>query len=207
MPDTLVKGSDGLTDRKPLEITEPDAGLWTWPNLISLLRILALPVFLWILLEADNPFLAAVLLGLIAVTDLFDGMLARRLDQVSEIGKMLDPVADRLVVLAGVIGGMLAGLVPIWLGISLLAREAIIAPTTIFYLIRHRIRVPVRKMGKTATALIFFAVPFFYLTGTDFFPIFWEVLATLLGVLGLTLYLIVTWQYLVDLRQKTPTLN
>ena len=188
--------SEGTTD----EAATQDAGLWTWPNLISLLRVLALPVFLWVLLGLDRPFQAAVLLGLISVTDLLDGMLARRLDQVSEIGKMLDPVADRLVVFAGVVGGMAAGLVPLWLGVSLLVREAIIGPTTVYYLMRHGVRVPVRRMGKTATALIFFAVPFYYLTATSFIPLFWEVLATLLGALGLILYLIVTWRYLGDLR-------
>lgn len=188
--------SDGTTGKAAGQ----DAGLWTLPNLISFLRILALPVFLWVLLGLDRPFLAAVLLGLISVTDLLDGMLARRLDQVSEIGKMLDPVADRLVVLAGVVGGMVAGLVPLWLGVSLLVREAIIGPTTIYYLVRHKVRVPVRRMGKTATALIFFAVPFYYLTGTTFAPLFWEVVATLLGGPGLILYLIVTWRYLGDLR-------
>ncbi|WP_420613296.1 CDP-alcohol phosphatidyltransferase family protein [Candidatus Spongiisocius sp.] len=188
--------SDGTTEKAAGQ----DAGLWTLPNLISFLRILALPVFLWVLLGLDRPFLAAVLLGLISVTDLLDGMLARRLDQVSEIGKMLDPVADRLVVLAGVVGGMVAGLVPLWLGVSLLVREAIIGPTTIYYLVRHKVRVPVRRMGKTATALIFFAVPFYYLTGTTFAPLFWEAVATLLGGPGLILYLIVTWRYLGDLR-------
>ena len=189
--------NEGTTENTAVQ----DAGLWTLPNLISFLRILALPVFLWVLLGLDRPFLAAVLLGLIAVTDLLDGMLARRLGQVSEIGKMLDPVADRLVVFAGVVGGMVAGLVPLWLGVSLLIREAIIGPTTIYYLVRQNIRVPVRQMGKTATALIFFAVPFYYLTATSFVPLFWEVLATLLGVLGLALYLIVTWRYLGDLRR------
>ena len=189
--------NEGTTENTAVQ----DAGLWTLPNLISFLRILALPVFLWVLLGLDRPFLAAVLLGLISVTDLIDGILARRLGQVSEIGKMLDPVADRLVVFAGVVGGMVAGLVPLWLGVSLLIREAVIGPTTIYYLVRQNIRVPVRQMGKTATALIFFAVPFYYLTATSFVPLFWEVLATLLGVLGLALYLIVTWRYLGDLRR------
>lgn len=181
--------------------TVPDAGLWTLPNLVTLLRILALPVFLWVLLGLDRPFEAAVLLGLISVTDLLDGMLARRLNQVSAIGEMLDPVADRLVVLAGVVGGMMAGLVPLWLGIPLLAREAIIGSITLFYLARRNVRVPVRRMGKTATGFVFFAVPFYYLTGTSFYPLFWDVLATLLGLTGLLLYVIVTWRYLGDLRR------
>ena len=181
--------------------TVPDAGLWTLPNLVTLLRILALPVFLWVLLGLDRPFEAAVLLGLISVTDLLDGMLARRLNQVSAIGEMLDPVADRLVVLAGVVGGMMAGLVPLWLGIPLLAREAIIGSVTLFYLARRNVRVPVRRMGKTATGFVFFAVPFYYLTGTSFYPLFWDVLATLLGLTGLLLYVIVTWRYLGDLRR------
>ena len=180
----------------------PDAGLWTVANLVSVLRILALPFFLWVLLGLDRPFEAAVLLGVISVTDLLDGMLARRLDQVSEFGKMLDPVADRLVVLAGVVGGMVAGLVPPWLGVPLLAREAIIGATTLYYLARRNVRVPVRRMGKTATGFIFFAVPFYYLTATSFYPLFWDVLATLLGLTGLVLYVIVTWRYLGDLRRE-----
>ncbi len=179
---------------------QEDAGPWTLPNLISLLRILSLPVFLWVLIELDRPFWAAVLLGVISVSDLFDGMLARRLDQVSRLGKMLDPVADRLVVLASVVGGMIAQLVPPWLGVTLIAREATIGPLTIYYLVRHQVQLPVRRMGKVATALIFFSVPFFYMTGVDFYPFLWEITATILGVIGLILYFIVTWRYLGDLH-------
>ena len=84
----------------------------TIPNLISVIRLGLIPVFLWLLLARDNPFAAGWLLGGIAATDWVDGYLARRLDQVSEVGKFLDPLADRIAIIAAVIGGLISGYLP-----------------------------------------------------------------------------------------------
>ena len=179
-----------------------DGGLWTVPNLISSLRIAAIPVFLWVLLARDNYGLAAILLGVIAWTDYLDGVLARKLGQVSEIGKFLDPLADRLVVFASVVGGLLADVVPPWLGWPLLVREVAIGLVAIYLVLKFKVRVDVRPLGKIATGLVFGAVPLFYLTGTGFFPDVWRWSGTGIGAAGLVLYLIVSWQYLGDLRRS-----
>ena len=111
---------------------------------------------------------------MIASTDYLDGVLARKLGQVSEIGKFLDPLADRLVVFASVVGGLLAGLVPPWLGWPLLAREAVIGLITLYLLSKLKLRVTVRQLGKVATGLVFLAVPLYYLAGTGIAPGFWQ---------------------------------
>lgn len=178
-----------------------DAGLWTVPNLISVLRILAIPVFLWVLLGRDQPGASAILLGVIAATDWLDGFVARRLGQVSEIGKFLDPLADRLVVFSSVIGGLLAGLVPPWLGWPLIGREVAVGLVSLYLLLTLKLKVDVRHLGKVATGMVFTAVPFYYLTGTGFVPGLWALLGAVVGGVGLVLYLVVSWQYLGDMRQ------
>jgi len=182
-----------------------DSGLWTVPNLISILRILAIPVFLWVLLGRDEPGASAILLGVVAYTDYLDGMVARKLGQVSEIGKFLDPLADRLVVFSSVVGGLLAGLVPPWLGWPLIGREVLIGLATLYLLMTVKLRVEVRQLGKVATGMVFTAVPFYYLTGTGFIPGFWGLVGAVVGGIGLILYLIVSWQYLGDMRQALRT--
>ena len=179
---------------------EGDSGLWTVPNLISALRIAAIPAFLWVLLGLDRPGWSAILLGVIACTDFLDGMAARRLGQVSQIGKFLDPLADRLVVFSSVIGGLLAGLVPSWLGWPLVGREVLIGVASLYLLARLKLKVEVRQMGKVATGFVFTAIPFYYMAGTGFFPGFWRSTGAVVGVVGLILYAMVTWQYLGDMR-------
>ncbi len=191
--------SEGSTHRRE---DEPDSGLWTVPNLISGLRIAAIPLFLWLLLGRDQPGTSAVLLGLVAATDFLDGFVARRLGQVSAIGKILDPLADRLVVLSSVVGGLLAGLVPSWLGWPLIGRELVVGAVSLYLLGTLRRRIEVRRLGKLATGFVFTAIPFYYLSGTEFIPVFWNWLGTFVGAIGLTLYLIVTVQYLNDIRRE-----
>ena len=101
--------------------------------------------------------------------------------QVSEIGKFLDPLADRLVVASSVIGGLVAGVVPPWLGWPLLGREALIGAATLYMLATLRIKVPVRQLGKVATGLVFAAVPFYYMAHTDFLPVMWQWSGAVMG--------------------------
>ncbi len=181
---------------------EADSGLWTVPNLISALRIAAIPVFLWLLLGRDQPGASAVLLGFIAATDFLDGMVARKLGQVSEIGKLLDPLADRLLVFSSVVGGLLADLVPPWLGWPLIGREIAIGAVSLYLLWTIELRIEVRRLGKLATGLVFTAIPFYYLSGTGLMPDMWRWLGASVGAVGLTFYFIVTVQYLNDMRRQ-----
>ncbi len=91
------------------ETDEGDAGLWTWPNAITLVRLALLPIFFWLLFGTGHRAVAAWLLGTLGATDWIDGFVARRLHQVSNIGKILDPTADRLLVIGGATRGGVRG--------------------------------------------------------------------------------------------------
>ena len=84
------------------------------PNLISVGRLACIPVFLWLLFSVQDRWAAALLLGALGATDWIDGYIARRFDQVSELGKILDPTADRLMLLVGIFAIWIDGSVPTW---------------------------------------------------------------------------------------------
>ncbi len=86
-----------------------DRGVWTIPNAISLARLAGVPVFLWLLLGEDRPVAAGILFAVLGATDWVDGYIARRFDQGSEIGKILDPVSDRIMLIAGALGLIVSG--------------------------------------------------------------------------------------------------
>ncbi|MFM7872886.1 MAG: CDP-alcohol phosphatidyltransferase family protein, partial [Actinomycetota bacterium] len=86
-----------------------DLGVATWPNLITLVRLCCLPVFVWLLLGAEEPGYAALILGGLGATDWVDGWVARRFDQVSEFGKKFDPTADRILFIVALVAIMIDG--------------------------------------------------------------------------------------------------
>ena len=90
----------GENDAAPEPVRTGWAGLWTVPNAITVVRLACIPWFLWLLFEEGNRTDAALLLGTLGATDWVDGWIARRFDQVSEVGKLLDPTADRLLLVA-----------------------------------------------------------------------------------------------------------
>lgn len=167
----------------------------TIPNLISLIRLGLIPVFLWLLLGRDDPFAAGWLLGAIGATDWVDGYLARRLDQVSELGKFLDPLADRIAIVAAVIGGLISGYLPSAFAWALIAREVLIGLGAIYVAVRGHTKLAVRQLGKLATFMVYIAVAWFFV-GTE-----WEWIraaAWIVGVPGLILYYVVGFQYFGD---------
>ena len=174
--------------------------IFTIPNLVSVTRIGAVPVMLWLLLGRDDPAAAGWLLGAIAATDWIDGYLARKLDQVSELGKMLDPVADRLAVVAAVIGGWIAGALPWPVALAILVREAIVSLGALILVARTKQTLDVRYLGKMATMAVYVSVPNFMVfegTGHAFFG--WA--AWVFGIPGLILYYWVMAHYLGDIRR------
>ena len=99
----------------------------TAPNLITMMRLLCIPVFLWLLFGAHRQIAAAVLLAVLGATDWVDGFVARRYHQVSTLGKVLDPMADRILVGTAVISVMVYGAVPLWFGLATIAREVLVS--------------------------------------------------------------------------------
>jgi cardiolipin synthase len=135
--------------------------VWTWPNLISLLRLGCAPVVWWLLFVADAPWPAAILLGVLGASDWVDGWIARRFDQGSELGKILDPTADRILLLSGVAALLIDGSIPVWYGGLILAREVVITLVTVGLAAAGARRIDVLWAGKAGTLATMFSLPAF----------------------------------------------
>lgn len=168
----------------------------TLPNIISAARLALIPV-LWWWMAGDHIAAAGWLLGVIASTDWIDGYLARRLNQVSEVGKLLDPLADRLAVVTAVIGGLVFDVLPPWFAWAIIVREGVIGVGALVIGLKARTKLAVRQLGKLATALLYASVAFYFVgKGSDFDPFIW--IAWLTGIPGLIFYYIVGVQYFQD---------
>ncbi len=173
--------------------------LFNVPNSISLVRLALVPAFIWLVVDKNYGW-AGVLLGVIGATDWIDGYLARRLGQVTEIGKFLDPLADRIAVFVAVVAGLISGVVPAWFAWALLIREGLIALGALYGWTKGVSRLDVRYIGKVATFAVYAAVAFFYMG--EGFDWDWLVVAALVvGIPGLILYYIVGVLYLGDMRK------
>jgi cardiolipin synthase len=136
----------------------------TVPNVISVLRLLCVPVFLWLLWKPDPARrAAAVLLAVLGATDWIDGWIARHYDQGSELGKILDPTADRVLLVAAAIALLFEDL-PVGVDVVLwivLIREVLVAVATIVLAAAGARRIDVVWAGKAGTLAIMFALPAF----------------------------------------------
>jgi cardiolipin synthase len=131
----------------------------TIPNAVSFVRLLGVPLFLYLFLVERADVAAVIVLAVGGSTDWIDGYLARRLRQVSRVGELLDPIADRLYILATLIALTVREIVPLWFTIALLAREAFML-VCLGVLRRHgHGPPPVHYLGKTATFILLFAFP------------------------------------------------
>ena len=141
----------------------------TVPNLLSMARLAGVPVFLWLVLSPvfDGPDLdgwALLVLALSGVSDYLDGKLARRWNQISALGRVLDPAADRLYVLSTLVGLTWRDILPWWLTALLLARELMLL-VAVFLLDRHGYAPPqVNFLGKAATFNLMYAFPLLLLS-------------------------------------------
>ena len=139
----------------------------TIPNVISLVRLSCLPVFLWLLFSRENRAAAAWLLAGLGATDWVDGYIARHFDQVSDLGKILDPVADRLLFFVGVGGILVDGSVPRWFAWAVLIREGVVGTTTVVIALLGARRIDVTWFGKAGTFGLMVAFPLFLDPGWD----------------------------------------
>jgi cardiolipin synthase (CMP-forming) len=131
----------------------------TIPNIISALRILLIPAFTWLIATERTRAAGIVVFAVVAATDWVDGTIARRTGRVSEVGKVLDPVADRLVIAAGLIALVVAGLFPIWAAAAILARDIAVVAGGAVVLASRGLRIDVRFIGKVATFGLMLSVP------------------------------------------------
>jgi cardiolipin synthase len=151
----------------------------TIPNFVTFARLLGVPIFLYLIFGAHQEVAAAIVLGVGGTSDWVDGFLARRLGQVSRLGELLDPLADRLYIIATLIALSIRGVLPWWFTIALLAREAFLAVVLLVLRRNGYGPPPVHYLGKAATFLILGALPLLLLAASAHvthgwaFPIGW----------------------------------
>lgn len=141
--------------------------MWTLPNLLSMIRLAGVPVFLWLVLGPEADGWALLLLMVSGFTDFADGWLARKLNQTSVLGQVLDPVADRLYILAVVVGLALRDIIPWWLAVSLPLRDVLMLFLVPLLRTRGYSSLPVHFLGKAATFNLLYAFPLLLLGDGD----------------------------------------
>lgn len=171
MSETPQPPGDGVGEEPVVdEVVDSVSGedrIFTLPNIITFIRLCALPVFVWLLFGADDRFAAGWVLFAIGATDWLDGYLARRLEQVTTVGKILDPVADRLLFFVGGGSILIDGSIPIWVAVAVLVREVAVAIGTVALAGMGAARIDVTWAGKAATFLLMGALPAFLVSYSD----------------------------------------
>jgi cardiolipin synthase (CMP-forming) len=145
-----------------------DSRILTVPNVISVIRLVCIPVFIWLLFSQKDRGRAAVLLAVLGATDWVDGYIARRFDQGSTLGKIIDPVADRLLLGVGVVSLMVDGAVEWWFGGLVLFREVAVSLAVVGLASLGARRIDVTWVGKCATFGLMTAFPLFLASRSEF---------------------------------------
>lgn len=143
-------------------------GNLTIPNAISVARLVGVPLFLWLLLVAEADVWAFLVLVLGGASDWLDGYLARRLNQFSRVGEILDPLIDRLYIAATLVGLALREFIPWWLLAILVLRDVLLVALLPILRRRGRISLPVTYVGKTGTFALLWGFPLLLLGGLPF---------------------------------------
>jgi len=185
----------------------PRDKVWTIPNALSVLRLLGVPLFLWLILRPvfHGPHMdgwAILVLALAGLTDYLDGKIARAFGQTSRLGTLLDPAADRLYILATLVGLAWRDIIPVWLVVILVGRDVIMT-VPLAILRRHGYGPPpVHFMGKAATFNLLYAFPLLLLgDGHDWFNDAAGAIGWAFAIWGTTLYWLAAGLYMVQVRQ------
>ena len=196
-------------------MSEEASRVWTVPNIISVVRLAGVPLFLWLVLGPEADAIALVVLMVSGLTDWLDGYLARKLDQRSTLGEILDPVADRLYILAVVVGLALRDIIPWWMALLLPLRDALLWCLVPFLRTRGYSALPVHFLGKAATANLLYAFPLLLLgDGEGTVAQLAEVFGWAFAFWGIGLYwwagVLYAWQVrklMADVERRAPVID
>ncbi len=130
----------------------------TVPNVLSVIRLAMVPVFLVLILRGQDGF-ALLVLVISSITDYLDGLIARTFKQISRLGQLLDPAADRLFIFAALIGLAARGVIPWWLFLVIVGRDAMLLVLGLVLANHGWGPLPVHHLGKLATLCLFYALP------------------------------------------------
>ncbi len=173
----------------------------TAPNLITLVRLLCIPLFVWLVFGSPHQTAAAILLAVLGATDWVDGFVARRFHQVSTMGKVLDPAADRILVGTAVIVVVVHGAVPLWFALATIIREVLVSAMVLGLAALGAKRIDVLWVGKAGTFGLMFAYPAFLLGhGTAGWQGPVRDIAWVCGLVGLALAYFAATQYVAPAR-------
>ena len=166
-------------------------GVLTIPNLVSIVRLCCIPLFLYLLFGRENRAAAAYLLGALGATDWIDGYIARHFDQVSTVGKVLDPTADRILLGVAIVAIMIDGSIPLWIGVLTIVREVLVSGAVVVLAVLGARRIDVTWAGKAGTFALMFAVPLFLGSHAD--NLGWEGLAGFLAWVFVIPGIVLSW--------------
>lgn len=167
----------------------------TVPNILSAARLATVPIFLYLFLSGREEA-AVILYGAGAWTDFFDGYIARRLGQVSELGKLLDPLADRVFIIALAVALVAVDALPWRLAAAIVVRDVVLLGVWPLFERRGVGRIQVNFIGKTATASLLFGLTWLALSETDFvWASFSAVVGMVFVVAGTVLYYVSAGMY------------
>ena len=155
--------------------------VFTVPNFLTVLRFMGVPLFVWLVLAQKEYGFAVLVLAIMGSTDWVDGYVARRFNQASKLGRVLDPIADRIALLAVAVTLLIAGVVHWWYLAALVIPDAVLLAMSLFYFHSHP-DLPVSLIGKARTGLLLLGTPLLVLSKLDlpsadaFFVAAWIVL-------------------------------
>ncbi len=175
----------------------------TLANAVSVIRLMAIPVFLWLVIE-DRLLAAFILLVAAVLTDFVDGMIARRMNEITKLGQFLDPFADRLFIAATVVALAIQNVVPWWFVIAVMLRDVLLGVGGVVMARYGAATLPVKWWGKVATFGLLFVLPLFLLSvmvtehlsesvGAGLMIVAWPI-----AVAAVVLYWLVGFSYLFD---------
>jgi cardiolipin synthase len=181
---------------------EASSAIATLPNALSVARILLTPAFVWLIVDRDTTFIGLLLFGVVVSTDWLDGYVARRTGRVSDVGKMLDPTADRLAIAAGLVALVVRGAFPLWAALLILVRDVAIVIAGAILLVTRKVRIEVRFIGKVATFSLVVAIGLIAWGNLDYpFPAAAQVVGWGMYAVGVVEYYVATALYAGDLRR------
>jgi cardiolipin synthase len=176
--------------------------IFTVPNLLSLLRLVGVPYFFWLIVGPHSDGIALIVLGISAATDWLDGYLARRLNQFSRLGELLDPLADRLYILAALAALYIRDLIPVWVVLALVARDLVMSLLLAKLKKRGITGLSVHFVGKAATMNLLYALPLILLgTFTNSIGHVAHIVGWAFLVWGVAMYWYAAVLYIAQVRQ------
>ena len=192
-------GADGVGGYTVADRNELPDRVWTLPNALSVLRLLGVPLFLWLLLGPQADGWAVVVLMVSGATDWLDGKLARSLGQASRLGALLDPAADRLYIVATLVAFVLRDVVPLWVVAVLVGREVVLGMALLVLRAHGWPPLQVHYLGKAATFILLYAFPLLLLAeGDGPLAAVVQPVAYALTAWGVALYLLAAVLYVVQ---------